>query len=149
MATTAAPTTATPVQSTRSADLARALATAVRGHIVAYKADDGYDVPSSANNGVEYHVSWPEGATLAYPTCTCPAGAHGRCCKHAAVAIFARKHGVHAVRPVKSAAPRQCLDCGQDAVRGFSLCQPCARARNDRWDAQDAAYHLPLSRLAS
>ena len=37
--------------------------------------------------------------------CNCAAGLNGRLCKHAVAAMFARKHGVYACKPIPTSDP--------------------------------------------
>jgi len=45
------------------------------------------------------------GAGIKDVRCNCAAGLNGRLCKHAVCAMFARKHGVYACKPIPSADP--------------------------------------------
>lgn len=95
------PTAGTP-EYIRSAYV-RALERATAARLVAYKNDDGsYEVPSVSTPG-ELHVVRFLGRRWYDCSCTCRAANHAAC-MHRAVAIFARKHGVSAVRPVPTFA---------------------------------------------
>lgn len=91
---------AAPASSVR-ADWARAFAIAVEHHLVAYRLSTyRYAVPSHSHPGTDHIVTF-NSDVLTDSSCDCQAyvrGYRGGRCSHRAVAMFSRKHGIHAVR---------------------------------------------------
>ena len=82
----------------RTSAYERAFARAVAAKLVAYRNEDGsYSIPSVSEAGLEHTVAW-YGTQWWECSCTCKGAGH-LACQHRAVAVFSRRHGVHAVRP--------------------------------------------------
>jgi hypothetical protein len=104
--------------------LTRAFSRAVAEKIVVTHTSDARVLAvASVTGGIwsakPYHIT-VTGPQPEDVTCDCPAGSHGRTCKHLAVAIFAREHHVYAQRPTArlerliSAPSCRCDVCGTE-----------------------------------
>jgi hypothetical protein len=85
--------------SLKSDPLARAFRRATSERIVVYRCDADRLGVATVVGGVWTDKPYCIRVTGPQPedvTCDCPAGIHGRTCKHLAVAIFAREYHVYA-----------------------------------------------------
>jgi hypothetical protein len=140
---TAVPTSPAPCSLTRACWL-RAWDRAKAERLIPYHNADG----SWTVKTYTVRVTGPGWSDLA---CDCPAGAHGRICKHMSVVAKAVACGVWPVRP------RLCAICGsQPVVRGKEACEGCAAVYPNgqeaaSWEADPVharQVNLTRSRLA-
>jgi hypothetical protein len=88
---------------TLSADLTRALTRATaEGYVVYRRGADALGVATVVNGTWtrKDYILTVTGLCAGDLTCSCPAGAKGRVCKHLATGVYARKYGVFAINPI-------------------------------------------------
>ena len=103
----------------------RALARARTAKLVAYRLDaDTYEVPSVSQPD-QSHLVRRTGPRPADWHCECRSGRAAAVCQHMAVAAYAAKHGVHAVRPGVSDQRAAVAEAERILAGCFAACGDC------------------------